>query len=66
VVSGVSPFVPIGFPYGFRESTVNGLTHLRNIPQLRFALEQICDFVGKLTFSGSLASLLRFHDQSIF
>jgi hypothetical protein len=53
-------------PSGFRESTVNGLTHLRNIPQLRFALEQICDFFGKLTFSGSLASLLRFHDQSIF
>jgi hypothetical protein len=26
------------------------LTHSRNIPQLRFALEQICDFVGKLTF----------------
>jgi len=49
-----------------RESTVNGLTNSRNIPQLRFALEQICDFVGKLTFSGSPASLLRFHDQSIF
>jgi hypothetical protein len=26
------------------------ITHLRNIPQLRFALEQICDFVAKLTF----------------
>ncbi len=60
---------PIAAPTPYlrsRESTVNGLTHSRNIPLLRFALEQICDYVGKLTFSGSLASLLRFLDQSIF
>jgi len=33
-----------------RESIVSGLNYSRNIPQLRFALEQICDFVGMLTF----------------